>query len=378
MHVNKIVHTLLNGSKTTLKNGIADITSKSVEDGSERILLGLDSIASHRNLIVQKSEPKDDLTSLTEQFRETITKYFDSHNYQKQPDNKYFKNLDQFSDEELAEIDDKYVAADFVLESLMAGVTVDDVVELASRNNKKYLKFWNDNPDRAIMLTTRLKSSDCSPQDIDFQKNFQKYIDENPAVWDMAVDSMIKLPSREQMAAIMNYKSVGFKELNRSIINGSLTPQQQQFSDTISQMIDKHIIRKPMKLYRGEGLGILKKVTASDGETLDLGKILGQARKEGNLDETVKKLLDKNLGVKQDAFMSTSLSDRFWGRNSLNWELDLEPGSKGVFLETLPIAEGGREFEVLMQKGSKMKIQDIKLKEHPSGPQWYIKARLYN
>lgn len=259
----------------------------------------------------------------------------------------------------------------------MADVTVDDVIELASRNNKKYLKFWNDNPDRAIMMTTRLKSA-WSPQSLDFQKEFQKYIEQNPAVWDVAVDSMMKMPTKEQMSSILNYKSVGYRELNKSIIDGTLTPHLQQLTDTISQSLDNHVIAVPVKLYRGEGIGILKNVMTSDGEIIDLGKILEKSKADGTIDTTLEKLLGKKLEVKQEAFMSTSLSDKFLGRNSVNWTLDVEPGSKGLFLETLPVADTGQELEVLMQKGSRIKIQDIKFKEHPTGTHWYINASVYN
>lgn len=378
MYINKIAQSLLNkGKKALLKASDINITSKPLKDGSEKIFLGLDSIASQKNVIVKKAKQKGNLEVTAEDYKETLAKYFDSHNYAKQADNKYFKDFDQFSTSEISEIDNKYGASDFVLESLAADSTIEDITELACRNNKKHLAFWNNNPDRAIMLTTRLKS-DWSTQSLDFQKEFQKITDANPAIWDIAADSMIKMPEKEQVRAILNYKSAGFREINKSLISGEITPESQKVINAISQAIEPHVISAPITLYRGESLDILKKVKNSDGQTLNLAEILEKAQKEDNLKETIETLLSKNPEVEQKAFMSTSLSDKFLGRNTVNWILSPEPGTRGLFLETLPVADTGQELEVLLQKNAKLKIQEIKPKEHPGGTQWYIKAKVSN
>lgn len=307
MYINKIAQSLLNkGKKALLKASDINITSKPLKDGSEKIFLGLDSIASQKNVIVKKAKQKGNLEVTAEDFKETLAKYFDSHNYAKQADNKYFKDFDQFSTSEISEIDNKYGASDFVLESLAADSTIEDITELACRNNKKHLAFWNNNPDRAIMLTTRLKS-DWSTQSLDFQKEFQKITDANPAIWDIAADSMIKMPEKEQVRAILNYKSAGFREINKSLISGEITPESQKVINVISQAIEPHVISAPITLYRGESLDILKKVKNSDGQTLNLAEILEKAQKEDNLKETIETLLSKNPEVEQKAFMSTSL-----------------------------------------------------------------------
>lgn len=136
--------------------------------------------------------------------------------------------------------------------------------------------------------------------------------------------------------------------------------------DNISNYIDKQIIKNPIKLYRSEGYEILDNVQTDDGKVVNLSEMMLKA-KENDDAEIVNQIrefvLDNKVTAIQDGFMSTSISkergtDFF--KNGIAWEITTAPNTKGVFVEGLNIsAMYPSEDEVLLQKGTKLLINDI-------------------
>ena len=86
-------------------------------------------------------------------------------------------------------------------------------------------------------------------------------------------------------------------------------------------------------------------------------------------------ILDHDYVATQERFMSTSMLPGHNFHGSIVWELDVQKGSKGVFLEGINVQGSfSNECELLLQKDSQILITDIEYK----GGQWHLKGKVTN
>ncbi len=364
LKIGKIVDSACNLPITTSK--VAPDLMGAVEKGEEKLLSTLDSLSNQNIHITAKS--------FLQKVKKCVEDYFSSHNYQKTQEGSFLKKLRELDNKDLEKISKKYGSSLFTKAHLCANVKMEDIIEVANVGGGKYLPYWTENPDELILLASRIKSP-MSFQEGLLETNFLDKARKNPEIWDMAMDVFINPPSLEKTTDLLSYKGSRFAEINKSLISGDISEGTKKFIDSIFDTIQTREIKHPITVFRGEGPEILNSVM-TDGGKVDLMKILSDAQKEGKLDTVIQDIIKSNPEVTQKAFMSTSLSDRFLYK-TINWELEVKPGTKGIFMETLPTADTGRELEVLLQKDSKIKIKDIEFRQGKI-PQWFIKGEVSN
>ena len=128
------------------------------------------------------------------------------------------------------------------------------------------------------------------------------------------------------------------------------------------------MLHSPVTVKRAEGYEVLDSVIMSDGSTINLGEQMRNAAKackqngsKGNDSaiENLKSLYGNTiLKANQERFMSTSLAGKApFSEKPVIWEMTVEKGSKGVFLETANVNSGlETETEFLLQKDSVIEI----------------------
>ncbi len=162
-----------------------------------------------------------------------------------------------------------------------------------------------------------------------------------------------------------------------------LKQKTTEYANNLADIIDKQIVPEGLILYRGDGYKSLSEVKLDNGKSVDLGAMMNAAKNSGNkneIDKIKEFVLDNEITAVQPGFLSTSVSkdgvQEFTGGGIL-WKLQPEPGTKGHYMEITNLTGSfPKEQEILLQKGSKMKIQDINF-DSKNGF-WIINAKVSN
>ena len=166
----------------------------------------------------------------------------------------------------------------------------------------------------------------------------------------------------------------------------------ERFIKHLSEGLETQILPENLTLYRREGKESLKNVVLKNGETINLAKIMtdisGMERPETRVDELREFVMDNEISAIQPGFMSTTIDKNLmkWFKGvpgpdmaepNVIWELRTTANTKGAFLEGLNAdAFACEELEVLLQKNSKITIEDIQYNKYHD--KWYINARVSN
>lgn len=206
---------------------------------------------------------------------------------------------------------------------------------------------------------------------------FSAFLKENPAYTQLIQNMALNSPkSKAVYEALDNYKGSGYLKINKALRDKTTTPtpEVQNQIKLISSFLDTQEIKTPIKLYRGDGYEVLNNIKLKDGSSVNLGAAMvkaGLSRDEKQINKIREYVLNHDITAHQPSFMSTSidksavydgfLSEVSNGKRNVLFELKTKPNTKGAFLEQLP----GREFlaqekEVLLQKGSDLRISDVK------------------
>jgi len=191
------------------------------------------------------------------------------------------------------------------------------------------------------------------------------YFGMGDAEWSVVVDGVTDRP--EEVAKHFFAYKKDSKEINGAITKSlyEVTPKLQDAIDGITNFIEKHPIKEPIKVYRGEGhYGIFSGNKTSYGK--DLAEELERIAKdfsEAKVDYTyIQKFIYnelRNRVIIQSRFLSTAMdkscADMY--AKVAEWKLDVPTGTKGLQIESYNV-ERKAEDEFLIQRGSKIQIED--------------------
>lgn len=171
-----------------------------------------------------------------------------------------------------------------------------------------------------------------------------------------------------------------------------LPESTQKYLDKMTKLIDTQPLPETTKLYRREGMEVLKDVKLQDGTHINLAQMMkdiaGEKHPEEKLNKLKELILDNEITATQPGFMATSLDKELMatfkgpdgpdgGYANVIWTFDVAPNTKGFYIE--PVNSSlclSTEQEVLLQKGSKMVIEDIDYNKYHD--KWAIKAKVSN
>lgn len=201
--------------------------------------------------------------------------------------------------------------------------------------------------------------------------------------------------SPETIKTVKNWKKSWTGALAQDKLRNMSIPEHREvevgnFIKKLSSCLDKQSLPEKMTLYRLEGKDVLENIRVGNNKKLDLARILTKAENSQNFNVAEKKIrefvLDHEITGVQKGFMSTTLDKSFAEgfdnkiasqKNNQNilWTFTTTKGVKGMFIEGL-IPQNSLEFEqeILVQKGSTFKIEDIKYNKRLK--MWEISAKL--
>lgn len=246
--------------------------------------------------------------------------------------------------------------------------------------NGKYISMWQKDMNALVQLYQNIKESGV----------FTNLSQMPPAKWDAIFNIAKAQPiTAAQLDAIIDYKGCGYMSINGALTNKKkmgvkLSNSMQSAVDDIQSYINTQVLKEPITVYRGEGPEVLESVKLANGKTL--AQAMEDAKsaylKSNPKDETLIKnlindVLNNNYVATQERFMSTSLLKGHGFSGTINWELNVPKGSKGVFLEGINVHGSCQtECELLLQKDSKITITDIDYDY--SSDQWKLKGSVMN
>ena len=171
------------------------------------------------------------------------------------------------------------------------------------------------------------------------------------------------------------------KYLRNLDIDDKEKPEVERFINKVSNYIDTQKIDEGTTLYRGERFYVLDNVKLSDGKTVNLAEMMKNAVESKNHDEikkVEKYIKDSNITATQPAFMSATINNNndFERKDWIYWTLTTEKNTKGVYLENLNTSFYSFQDEVLLQKDSKIQIQDAKYDSNKNI--WYLRGKISN
>ncbi|MBR1753222.1 hypothetical protein IJ732_00145 [bacterium] len=183
--------------------------------------------------------------------------------------------------------------------------------------------------------------------------------------------------------AFRHYKGIHCGGIN-GVLRGESNIKDKTINSEIkkiSKYLNKQVIKENVKLYRGEGFEVLNKVQLNNGKTIDLEKELEEARfDKKRLQKLNEMFLDNEVIAHQPSFMSTTISKDLcneFGHSGFYWELTTAPNTKAAYIEPLVINSCmDDEREVLLQKGSNIKIKGVEFDEKYL--KWCVKGEVSN
>ena len=261
-----------------------------------------------------------------------------------------------------------YSLASKVKQKLNKPLDSSDIQKLTSMinvNGGKYISLWQKDPHALVLLYQNIKDSHV------FSAS-----DMTPAKWDVVLNIAKTNPpvTAAQKEAFEHYKGCGYTAINTALENAAkgkpIAPSVKAEIAQIQSFINTQVINEPIKVIRGEGYEVLNSVTFPDGTTFPLAaemqKALNyyKATEDKSLIENLKKFINSKVCVAtQEHFMSATLAGPmpYIGKEKpVHWDLLVEKGSKGAFLEGINFDGGSHsETEILLQKDSKIVITGI-------------------
>ncbi|MBR1754647.1 hypothetical protein IJ732_07420 [bacterium] len=265
-------------------------------------------------------------------------------------------------------------------------VYLDNVTYFTKENVKDFENFLNIDPKLGKKMFNKhfenLVNVFCN---LKFNTKLQTVKDKN--IYQMAVNTILNPVDAKTEKYLHQYKGKVYEEgiakEAQKYLRGNCenpTAEVKDLVNKVSSYIDTQKIPAGTKLYRGERFYVLQDVKAPDGETINLAEMMKKAS-ESNDNNEIKKVEDfinnkKGLTATQPAFMSTSANsnNEFERKDWIYWELETEPNTKGLYLESLTTSFYSFHDEVLLQKGSKIEIENA---QYRNGI-WYMKGKVSN
>lgn len=253
--------------------------------------------------------------------------------------------------------------------------------EFAEINKEKGKKLYNNHFDNLFLTYLIMKNNGMiSSFQADCQNNKDNYT---------LVENIVKSNPSEYVGIASDYKADCSSEWSTALrvqANDSgykMDKFTQNSINKLSDFINTQTVPESVKLYRGEGYEVLNNVQLDNGKIINLGDMMKEAatyNDENMINEIKELVLDNEITAVQPGFMSTTLnhgmSDAF-ALNRIDWEFEVAPNTKGAYIDASNLVNlFSRENEVLLQKGSKIKIKDIEFDNEKCV--WKLKAEVSN
>lgn len=184
------------------------------------------------------------------------------------------------------------------------------------------------------------------------------------------------------LTAFRRYKGFDCGKINGRL-RGTYDLKDKQIDSEIKDIknyINTQVIKEPVRLYRGEGLDVLESVKMQDGTSVNLAQMLLDATKDKDKTNKLNEfLLDNDVVATQPSFMSTTTNPfvaKDFGGCQIFWDLKTAPNTKAAFIEPMQINSRMYEDEVLLQAGSKIRIQEAKFDEDQGI--WFLRGEVFN
>ena len=325
---------------------------------------------------------------------EDIEKKFTEHGYIKNEYDAY--SLQNLSDENLSRIKNKYgkIYSDHIRwKYQMSEFDSDDIKKLNQFLNidkKTGRKILNENFDDLMDTYMTLTASPVF--------NLNSKISQNKELYTLITNVITTPFDKNKIESVYNWKGkshTGVAGTAQSFLREHKTgmpAEAQEFTDNLSKAIDTQKLPESITLYRREGMEVLKTIMAHNDRKINLALVMQEISKMEHPEEELKKLkefiLDNEITAVQPSFMATSIDkdlvNHFEGPKgpdggdaNIIWTFNVAPNTKGLYIEALN-ADGTafNEQEVLLQKGTKIKIEDIDYNKFNG--MWKIKATVSN
>ena len=221
---------------------------------------------------------------------------------------------------------------------------------------------------------------------------FRDSLQKNPEQVEL-INNVIKNPlNRDTFDAFTGYKRNNYSNINYELRKKAMYPEYQITAwnikdvENIGQYIETQKISKPINLYRAESIEGLRHVQTADGKRINLIDMMEEAvssKKPENIAKVREFVLDNEITAVQDGYLSTSIDKNFVDtscfkeKTGIIWSLKTAPDTKGMFMEAINLPQmNSDENEILLQKGSKIKITDIQYNK--SKKMWEISGEISN
>lgn len=230
--------------------------------------------------------------------------------------------------------------------------------------NGKYISMWQKDMNALIHLYRNIQGSGA--------------LKASPEQWEAIFNIAKAKPiTADQLSDMGYYKGSGYHTINGLLTENKklgkiIPPNIQSKINNIQDYINTQVLTKPIKVVRGEGPEVLASVKLKSGKTLDQAMAeakqhyinSGSKQDRSKIDALIDEVLDNNYVATQERFMSTALKGCGGGfSGEIKWELEIQKGSKGVFLEGINVNGANQcECEFLVQKDSKIVITGIDFK----------------
>ncbi len=312
-----------------------------------------------------------------------ISTLFKENNYKKTDDGGYVKTLtpkekkDMWTSfdahkNDLQKLNERTITKDEVQ-------AFDDFLNIADGKALKHSEHF----DNLLISFLILKDNGLYPR-------FKELVQQNSAYMDLVLNYATSPAQISDVNYLNSYKRNPNSPVNEYLRYVETNPEKkipagiQEEIDILTKYIDTQTIKEPIKVFRTDTFHILSNVKTKNGTNINLAQIMQDA--EGNpklVNEVREFVADNEISTKQAAFLSTSLNNNiadFFGfnnrdKNNIIWEMTVESGSKGVYLEAF---NGNnvlsKENEFLLQRGADIKISDVVFDD--KNGIWKIKANV--
>ena len=268
-------------------------------------------------------------------------------------------------------------------------VYLSNVMSLSQDDVKSFVDFLNIDPKLGAKMYHKhfdnLLTMFCN-----VKYNNQISLFQDKTFYKMITDTIVNMPDEKTLKAFHQYKGKVYEEgvakTAQSYLRGNSPESKndknvQDFINTISSYIDTQKVPEGSKIYRGERFYVLDNVKLQDGKDFNLTELMKKASESKNYNDiqNVKEFIkNQQPTATQPAFMSASLTSEgeFNRKGWIFWELDVEPDTKGVYLDGMNTSFYTFQQELLLQKGSKIKIEDANYDS--SRDVWYLKGKVSN
>lgn len=268
-------------------------------------------------------------------------------------------------------------------------IYLSNVMNLSQDNVKTLVDFLNIDPKRGAKMYHKhfddMLTMFCN---VKFNNQLDKLHDKT--FYTMITDTIMNMPDEKTIKAFNQYKGKVYEEglakTTQMYLRGNSPESKndknvQDFIKNISSYIDTQKVPEGSKIYRGERFYVLDNVKLQDGKDFNLTELMKKAaesKKPEDMQKVKDLIKDKKPTATQPAFMSASLTSEgeFERKGWIFWELEVEPNTKGVYLDGINTSFYTFQQELLLQKGSKIKIEDATY--DASRDIWHMKGKVSN